>query len=80
MKYNEIYLFIYVPLWELTGQTRWWIFAHDGSNDAESLKNVLFGVLLTLHPIFMGQITSQSPHFRGVNGHFKPTGKNLSSL
>jgi len=59
VKHNQIlfiYLFIYflfifylfIPLFgnSPAGQIRWQIFAHDGSNDADSRKNVPFWVSL----------------------------------
>ena len=52
-----------------TGQTRRRIFTLDGSNDADSRKDVPFGVSLTLLPI-LGVKFSENPNFWGVNGRF----------
>ena len=41
-----------------TGQTRQPIFTLDGSNDADSRKDVPLGVSLILLPIFSGKIPS----------------------
>ena len=54
-----------------TGQTRRRIFTLDGSNDADSRKNVPFlGVSLTLLPI-LGVKYPQNPNFWGVNRRFQ---------
>ena len=49
-----------------TGQTRRRIFTLDGSNDADSRKDVPFGVSLTLLPI-LGVKSPENSNFRGVN-------------
>jgi len=44
--YAKIFIVIHIPLFLVsspTGQTLWWIFACDGSNDAVSRKDVPFG-------------------------------------
>jgi len=75
VKYNEnfIYLFIYLYLFFMnstTGQTRRRIFTLDGSNDADSRKDVPFGVSLTLLPI-LGVKSPENPNFWGENRHFQ---------
>ena len=50
-----------------TDQTRRRIFTLDGSNDADSRKDVPFGVSLTLLPI-LGVKSPENPNFWGVNG------------
>ena len=45
-----------------TGQTRRRIFTLDGSNDADSRKDVPFGVSLTLLPI-LGVKSLENPNF-----------------
>ena len=53
-----------------TGQTRRWIFMLDGSNDADSRKDVPYGVLLTLLDI-LGVKSPENHNFWGVNRHFQ---------
>ena len=49
VKYNHKIIFIYALFGNSpTGQTRRRIFTHDGSNDADSRKNVPFGEFFTL--------------------------------
>ena len=47
-----------------TGQTRWRIFTLDGSNDADSRKDVPFGVFVDIASHFGGEIP-QKPQFLG---------------
>jgi len=63
VKYNEnFYLFIYFIYLYLffmnspTGQTRRWIFTLDGSNDADSRKDVPFGGFADIVSNFGGEI------------------------
>ena len=54
VKYNEIffiYLFIFFFINLPTGQTRRQIFTLDGSNDADSRKDVPFGGFVDIAPI-----------------------------
>jgi len=53
-----------------TGQTRRQIFTLDSSNDADSRKDVPFGVSLTLLPI-LGVKSPENPNFWGVNTRFQ---------
>jgi len=53
-----------------TGQTRRRIFTFDGSNDADSRKDVPSGVVVDIAPHFGGEI-SPKPHFGGVNRRFQ---------
>ena len=53
-----------------TGQTRRRIFTLNGSNDADSRKDVPFGVSLTLLPI-LGVKYHKNPQFWGVNRRFQ---------
>jgi len=72
LKYNEIFK-IYLYLFFMnspTGQTRRWIFMLDGSNDADSRKDVPFGVLLTLLDI-LGVKSPENHNFWGVNRRFQ---------
>jgi len=48
-----------------TGQTRRQIFTLDGSNDADSRRDVLLGDLLTLFPILGVKSTPQKRQFWG---------------
>ena len=45
-----------------TGQTRRWIFTFDGSNDADSHKDVPFGGFVDIAPHFRGEIP-RKPQF-----------------
>ena len=49
-----------------TGQTRRRIFTLDGSNDADSRKDVPFGGFVDIAPHFRGEIP-ENPNFWGVN-------------
>ena len=53
-----------------TGQTRRRIFTLDGSNDADSRRDVLLGVSLTLLPI-LGVKSPKNLNFGGVNRRFQ---------
>jgi len=53
-----------------TGQTRRWIYILDGSNDADSRKDVPFGGFVDIAPHFGGEIP-QNPTFLGVNRRFQ---------
>ena len=53
-----------------TGQTRRWIFTLDGSNDADSRKDVPFGGFVDIAFHFGGKIP-QKPNFGGVNRRFQ---------
>ena len=54
----------------LTGQTRRRIFTFDGSNDADSRKDVPFGGFVDIALHFGGEIPP-SPNFWGVNRRFQ---------
>ena len=71
VKYNRNYYFIYALFGNSpTSQTRWWIFTHDGSNDADSRTNVPFwDFFLHCYP-FMWLKTPQK-QFWGVNRRFQ---------
>jgi len=71
MKYNLIYLFIPFFWNSPTGQTRRRrIFAHDGSNDTDSCKDVPFLDFVDIAPQLGGKIP-QNPNFGGVNRRFQ---------
>ena len=53
-----------------TGQTRRRIFTLDGSNDADSRKDVPFGGFVDIVPHFRGEIP-ENPNFWGVNRSFQ---------
>ena len=53
-----------------TGQTRRRIFTLDGSNDADSRKDVPFGGFVDISPHFGGEIP-QKNNFGGVNRRFQ---------
>ena len=53
-----------------TGQTRRRIFTLDGSNDADSRKDVPFGGFVDITPHF-GVKYQQNPQFLGVNRRFQ---------
>ena len=53
-----------------TGQTRRRIFTLDGSNDADSRKDVYFGSFVDIAPHFWGKYP-KNPNFGGVNRRFQ---------
>jgi len=53
-----------------SGQTRQRIFTLDGSNNADSRKDVPFGGFVDIAPHFWGEI-HQNPDFGGVNSRFQ---------
>jgi len=68
VKYNEIfYLFIYLFIVFFmnspTGQTRQRIFTLDGSNDADSRKDVPFGGFVDIASHFGGKTPQKNPIF-----------------
>ena len=84
VKYNEIfiYLFIYTFFFmnSPTGQTRRRIFTLDGSNDADSRKDVPFGDFVDIATHFGGEIPPK-PQFLGREYAFSSqTGKILIVL
>jgi len=50
--YNYFHLFIPFFFDQPTGQTRGWIFTHDGSKDVKLHKDVPFGCLNNIPPNF----------------------------
>jgi len=62
MKYNEFF-FIYTSFFinSPTGQTQRRIFTLDGSNDADSRKDVPFGGFVDIAPHFGGEIPRKPP-------------------
>jgi len=64
VKYNEIFIYLFIPFFmnSPTGQTRRQIFTLDGSNDANSRKDMHFGGLVDIAPHFRGEIP-RKPHF-----------------
>ena len=59
-----------------TGQTRRRIFTHDGSNDADSRKDVPFFGNFSHCPQFRGSKTPKTPNFGAWIGVFKPNSRN----
>jgi len=70
MKYNEIFLNLFFFMNSPTGQTRLRIFTLDGSNDADSRKDVPFGGFVDIAPHFRSEITPKK-QFWGVNRRFQ---------
>jgi len=67
VKYNEfLFIYLFIPFFinSPTGQTRRRIFTLDGSNDADSRKDVLFGGFVDIAPHFRGEIP-RKPQFLG---------------
>ena len=65
VKYKKNYLFIYLFIYTLfgnspTGQTRRRIFTLDGSIDADSRKDVPFGGFVDIAPHFRGDIPKKT--------------------
>ena len=54
-----------------TGQTRRRIFTLDGSNDADSRKDVPFGGFVDIAPHFRGEIPRKPQFLGGVNRRFQ---------
>ena len=71
MKYNYI-SHLFMPFFgnSPTGQTSRGIFAHDGSNDADSRKNVPFWGFVDIAPQLGGKIP-QNSNFESVNMRFQ---------
>ena len=63
-----------------TGQTRRRIFTLDGSNDADSHKDVPFGGPLTLLAILGVKSTEKKTIFGARISVFKPNGQNIESF
>jgi len=64
VKYNEFFYLYLFFMNSPTGQTRRRIFTLDGSNDAVSRKDVLFGGFVDIAPHFGGEIP-RKPQFWG---------------
>jgi len=62
-----------------TDQTRRQIFTFDGSNDADSRKDVPFGRFVDIAPHLGGEIPP-NPNFWAWIGVFKPNGQNIESF
>jgi len=81
--WNITKFFFYLYLFFMnspTGQTRRRIFTLDGSNDADSRKDVPFGGFVDTAPHFGGEIP-RKPQFSGAwIGVFKPNGQNIESF
>ena len=60
MKYNEIFLNLFFFMNSPTGQTRLRIFTLDGSNDADSRKDVPFVGFVDIAARFGGEITPKN--------------------
>ena len=67
-----LFILLFIPFFmnSPTDQTRRRIFTLDGSNDADSRKDALLGVSLTLLPI-LGVKSPENPNFWGVNRRFR---------
>ena len=63
-----------------TGQTRRRIFTLDGSNDADSRKDVPFGGFVDIAPHYWGWNPPKTPIFGAWIGVFKPNGQNIESF
>ena len=65
VKYDKFFFYLYLFFMNLpTGQTRRQIFTLDGSNDADSRKDVPFGGFVDIAPHFGGEIP-RNPQFLG---------------
>ena len=69
VKYNQNYFYLYLFGNSPTGQTRRRIFTHDGSNDADSRKDVPFLGICHIAPHLGGQTPKKQ--FWGVNRRFQ---------
>ena len=63
-----------------TGQTCRPIFTLDGSNDADSRKDVPFGGFVDIASHFGGEIPPKTPILGAWIGVFKPNGQNIESF
>jgi len=64
VKYNEIFFYLYLFFINSpTGQTQRQIFTLDGSNDADSCKDVPFGGFVDIAPHFKGEIPPKTSIF-----------------
>ena len=74
VKYNQNYFYL-CPFFgnSPTGQTRRWIFTHDGSNDADSRKDVPFGVFYIALNLG-GQKTPKTPNLGAWIGELEKRG------
>ena len=72
VKYNENVFYLYIPFFinSPTGQTRRRIFTLDGSNDADSRKDVHFVGFVDIAPHFRGEIP-ENPNFWCANRRFQ---------
>ena len=61
VKYDENFIYLFIPFFgnPPTGQTRRQIFTLDGSNDADSRKDVSSGCFVDIAPHFGGEIPSR---------------------
>ena len=75
---QNVFLVIYAPFLRNspTGQTPRRIFTHDGSNDADSRKDVPFLEIFHIAPHLGGQKPFQKPKFGAWIGVFKPNSRN----
>jgi len=64
VKYNEFFIYLFIPFFinSPTGQARRRIFTLDGSNDADSRKDVPFGGFVDIAPHF-GVKSPENPNF-----------------
>ena len=77
VKYNQIFFYLYLFFMNSpTGQTRRRI---DGSNDADSRKDVPFGGFVDIAPHFGSKIP-QKPQFWAWTCVFKPNEQNIESF
>jgi len=81
VKYDENFIYLFIPFFgnPPTGQTRRQIFMLDGSNDADSRKDVSSGGFVDIAPHFGGEIPSQK-QFCGLIGVFKQDVINVESF
>jgi len=63
----------------LTGQTRWQIFTHDGSNDADSRKDVPFRGFFHI-ALHLGGQNPKKPNFEAWISVFKPNSRNRNNV
>jgi len=72
VKHNEKFIYLFIPFFinSPTGQSRRRIFTLDGSNDADSLKDVPVGGLVDIAP-HLGVKYPQNLNFWGANRRFQ---------
>ena len=76
---HRVWATFYLLVDTSTGQTHLRIFTDDGSNDADSCKDVPFGGFVNTAPYFRGEIYPKTQIFAVWIGVYKPNWENIDS-